>query len=141
VTVPTPRVEPGAYQHDGQIYTVQWNRAHTYVYAKQLVEIGGERLRVADGAHVNIDFEYAPGMVARLRPDERMTWEQARPFVIRYGMCLFGHPLRDATSVELGIGPVCRRMFPDLVNPSAPVVRPDPAVSAALAALLPGRSS
>jgi hypothetical protein len=74
-------------------------------------------------------------MMSRLRPDERMSWEEAKPYVIRYGVCLFGHPLRDATSVELGIGPVCRRMFPDLVRKAPPPPNPD--VSAALAALLP----
>jgi len=131
------RLQPGAYRHDGTIFIVQLNRDKTRLYAKRLVEIGGRRLNAADEV-VKIDFDYAPGMLNRLDPDERMTWEEAKPFIIRYGMCLFGHPLKDAKSVELGIGPVCRKMFAEFRKPAPPVV--DAETSAALAALLPGGS-
>jgi Family of unknown function (DUF6011) len=131
-------IQPGAYQHNGEVLIVQLNRDKTRLYTKRLVEIGGRRLNANDEV-VKIDFEYAPGMLSRLRPAERMTWEEAKPFIIRYGMCLFGHPLKDAKSVELGIGPVCRKMFAEFRKPPPPVV--DTETSAGLAALLPGGRS
>src|SRR5687767_9210965 len=60
-------IQPGAYQHQGEIFIVQLNRDKTRLYTKKLVEIGGQRLRVHDGAHVKIDFNYAPGMLSKLR--------------------------------------------------------------------------
>jgi hypothetical protein len=131
-------IQPGAYRHNGTIFIVQLNRDKTRLYTKKLVEIGGRRLNANDEV-VKIDFDYAPGMLSKLRPAERMSWEEAKPFIIRYGMCLFGHPLKDAKSVELGIGPVCRKMFAEFQRAAPPP--PNPETSAALAALLPGGRS
>jgi uncharacterized protein DUF6011 len=125
-------IQLGVYRHNGDVYAVQLTRDQTRLYAKRLVEIGGVRLTEA-GERVNVDFKYEPGAIGKLRPEERLSWEDARPLVIRYGVCLFGHPLRDATSVELGIGPVCRSRFPDFVK--AKPVEANPETSAALARL------
>lgn len=100
--------EPGMYQRDGEVYKVQRARGSDRLYAKRLVVIGGRRLRDADEARVNFEFEYDRGAVFRLEPGDRMSQEQARAFGIRYGVCcVCGITLKDAESVARGIGPVC----------------------------------
>jgi hypothetical protein len=107
---PTP-VEPGVYEVDGEVFVVKPNRQGTRVYAKRLVTINGTRLTEAD-SHEHFDFEYAPGAIRRIRPEHRMDLERAKELTIRYGRCLnCGRRLKDATSVERGIGPVCIKAF------------------------------
>lgn len=105
-------VEPGFYETaEGEVYVVKANRAGTRVYAKRLVEHGGERL-TEDGEVVHLEFEYAPGVVQQLTGEQRMDLERARALSIRYGRCLAcGKTLTDATSVERGVGPVCAKRF------------------------------
>lgn len=128
----------GVYRRNGEIFTVKLNRAKTNKYVSRLVELTGsaERLNVEDD-RVKIDFVYAPGMLARLRPEDQMTLEEAKPFIIRYGRCLFcGQFLRAAKSVERAVGPVCFKRYRaanDLDEP-APEVSED--VKSNLAALL-----
>lgn len=107
-----PVLDPGVYEDpSGAIYVVKPNRERTRVYAKRLVEIGGERL-AETGEHVAIEFEYAPGAIFRLTPAMRMDFDRAKALTIRYGRCIVcGRKLKDATSVERGIGPVCRESF------------------------------
>jgi Family of unknown function (DUF6011) len=110
--VAEPVTEPGMYQGaDGIIYKVQRSKQdETRLYAKKLTPIGGERLRAADDAVVQWEFVYAPGAVRDLRPEQRLTLEQAQQFGIRYGVCcVCGAFLKDATSVAQGIGPVCAK--------------------------------
>jgi len=126
-------LQPGAYRRNGEVFVVVLNRDKTNLYCKRIQEIGGRRLTEANTV-VKFDYVYAPGVKSKLKPEHRLTWEEAKPLVVRYGMCLFGHPLKDAKSVELGIGPVCRRMFPEF-RPTAPAPA-DPAVRAGLADLL-----
>jgi hypothetical protein len=106
-----PGIEPGVYEVGAGIYVVKWNRSQTALYAKVLVEIGGRRMTEA-GEVANIEFEYAPGAIARIRPAHRMTAERARTLTLVYGRCLnCGRFLKAAESVERGIGPVCARAF------------------------------
>lgn len=101
----------GVYQHNGTIYVVRKNRTNEGLQARRLVEIGGRRLTEADTV-VNIEFVYDRDALLRLRPEDKMTLEEAREFVIRYGRCIAcDTPLSDATSVERGIGPVCVKKF------------------------------
>ncbi len=103
--------EPGVYKHDGQVFVVKANRQKTRLYAKRLVEIGGERL-AESGDTVHIDFVYEPGAIFALRPEDQMTVEDAKPLMVRYGRCIAcGAFLKDRTSVERGIGPVCIKKF------------------------------
>lgn len=103
---------PGVYEVNGEIFNVKYNRAKTNLYAQRLVEKPNiERLTEADTV-VHIEFEYAPGVVRRLRPHHKMSIERARELTIRYGRCLAcGRRLKNAESVERGIGPVCRKAF------------------------------
>lgn len=101
----------GVYQHNGTIYVVRKNRTNEGLQARRLVEIGGRRLTEADTV-VNIEFVYDRDALLQLRPEDKMTLEEAREFVIRYGRCIAcDTPLSDATSVERGIGPVCVKKF------------------------------
>lgn len=119
---PEVRVGPGVFRRDDTIYVVRRNRTNERVHARRLVEIGGQRLTEADTV-VQIEFEYDEHALYRLRPEDQMTLEEARPFIIRYGRCIFCNtPLSDATSVERGVGPVCVKRY----APAAPA----PTVSA-----------
>ena len=94
--------EDGMYRTaDGTIYKVQVAvNGSGRLYAKRLVppaEFGG-RAR----------FVYEAGAVNRLRPEDKMTLEEARKFGALYGTCcVCGRTLTDETSISHGIGPVC----------------------------------
>lgn len=107
----TAALQPGVYERNGEVFVVKPNREGTRVYAKRLVEITGQRLTEA-GSKIPIEFEYAPGAVFALRIEHRMPVDRARELTIRYGRCLnCGRVLKDADSVERGIGPVCIKAF------------------------------
>lgn len=109
--VDVARLTPGVYENEDGVFVVKPNQAKTRLYAKRLVEIGGDRL-VETGDVVQIEFEYAPGAIFKLRPEHRMAFEKARELTIRYARCIAcGRHLKNAKSVELGIGPVCRKYF------------------------------
>lgn len=103
----------GVYQRNGEIFVVKLNRTKTNKYVTKLVELGGSARRLnAEDEHVPIDFVYAPGLLAQLRPEDQMTLADARPFIIRYGRCLFcGQFLKAAKSVERAVGPVCFKRY------------------------------
>lgn len=124
----------GVYRRNGEIFVVKLNRQKTNKYVTKLVELTGSARRLNEpGDHVPIDFVYAPGMLAKLRPEDQMTLEEAKPFIIRYGRCLFcGQFLRAAKSVERSVGPVCYGRY--AAEPREPEVS-DEQVSDWLAAL------
>lgn len=127
-------VPPGVYRRDGEVYVVKFNRDKTRVYAKRLVNIPGERLLDATEEVVKADFEYAQGAIYELEPDDQLTLEQAREYLVRYSHCMVcGRELKAAKSVLDSIGPVCRGMFKQ-----DPVHEPvaDPEVEARLTSLL-----
>lgn len=104
-------VEEGVYEKDGIVYVVKRARQSGNLYAKQIVEIGGERLTEA-GTVINAEFEYAPGVIRTLSRDDKMDLDRAKALTIRYGFCVAcGRHLKAAQSVEQGIGPVCRGKF------------------------------
>lgn len=87
----------GFYSRDGVIYKVQHNLSHTGFYAK--------RLDVVDGKG---EWTFVAGLARTLRPEERLTLEQAAAFGHLYGICgICGRELTDEASIERGIGPVC----------------------------------
>lgn len=105
------KLEPGVYELDGEVFVVKPNRNGTRLYAKRLVEITGERRTEADTV-VQIEFEYASGVIYKLQPEHKMPYERARELTIRYGRCIAcGRQLKAKTSVDAGIGPVCRTKF------------------------------
>lgn len=92
-------VTDGIYYFEGQVVKVQ-RAVHGsgQLYAKLLV--------VEDGQG---SWEYTPGLVRKLRPEHKMTVAQAAEFGKLYGVCcVCGATLTNETSIELGIGPVCR---------------------------------
>jgi hypothetical protein len=93
-----PVTEDGMYVLGGTIYKIQWNLAHTNLYAKELV--------IHEGA--NATFEYAAGMIKNLHAEDKMTLEQAKEYGHLYGVCCkCGATLTDEKSIEAGIGPIC----------------------------------
>ncbi len=93
----------------GDIFKVQISRQSGHPYAKRLQPIGGQRLSEA-GERVQWEFVYAPGAIYALQPEMQMTLAEAKAFGIQYGICcVCGAFLKDAASVERGIGPVCRK--------------------------------
>lgn len=94
---PTRTVEPlteGMYKVGDTVYKVQVAvHGSGHLYAKRLE--GGR-------------FEYAPGMMKRLRPEDKMTLEEAKAWGVLYGTCcVCGRTLTDEDSIAAGIGPVC----------------------------------
>jgi hypothetical protein len=101
----------GVYEHEGKVYVVKKNREGTHFYASEIQEIGGTRV-TDDGQYVNIEFVYAPGIVSQLKASEKMNIGRGKELAIRYGRCIkCGRFLKDAESVEAGIGPTCRKSF------------------------------
>lgn len=112
--------EPGVYRLNGEVYVVKVTRATSKLdpsewrfTASKVVEIGGERITEA-GTFVNVEFEFASGVVWQIDPSDRMPFEDAKALTARYGRCIVcGAWLKAGKSVEAGIGPVCRKRFPD----------------------------
>jgi formylmethanofuran dehydrogenase subunit E len=103
--------QPGVYERDGVIYVVKHTQDKQRLYAKRIRELESTRITEA-GTIVEIEFDYAPGAVYRLRPEDKMPLERAKEYTIRYGRCLVcGRTLKKAESVERGIGPVCIKSF------------------------------
>lgn len=104
--------EIGVYVlEDGTLVQAKPNRQRTNVYTKVWVSISGKRLTLTD-EDVHGEWQYAPEYKGRVRPELKMTAEQAERFGIVYGQCArCGRHLKDATSVREGIGPVCRKYF------------------------------
>lgn len=93
------QLEAGMYRTDGEIFKVQLAvHGSGRPYAKLLTLHHGEKAT----------FEYIPGAINRIRPEHRMTLEQAKEFGAIYGVCCnCGATLTDERSIEAGIGPVC----------------------------------
>ena len=109
-------LEDGMYRKDEGIYKVQ-HAVHGSgnQYAKVLErDEGGEastgsyRFAPTPAREAKWVFRYAPGMVSKLTPADRMTLEEAKAFGALYGTCcVCGRTLTDETSIANGIGPVC----------------------------------
>jgi hypothetical protein len=116
-TAPEPQRIPvdqvGVYVlPDGAIVKVQPNQEKTRTYAKHWTVISGTRLTEAD-TREHGEYVYEPGLVDEVaRTGRKMTLDEAKAFILRYGQCArCGRGLKDATSVERGIGPVCVKYF------------------------------
>lgn len=105
--------EVGVYVlEDGTVVKAQQNRAKTNTYTMRWVVIGGERLVDATEDRVHGEWEYAPELKARIVGARKMTLDEAKDFILRYGQCVrCSRRLKAADSVERGIGPVCMQYF------------------------------
>lgn len=125
-------VKPGVYRKNGEVFVVKLNREKTRLYAKRLVE-SPARVLDHDEKIVKADFEYAPGALQTLRPEDQLTLEDAREYLVRYTHCMVcGRQLKAAKSVLDSIGPVCRGMF----KQDEPEVQLDPGTGDRLSELL-----
>jgi len=105
--------EPGVYVlPDGSIVKVQPNKAKTNVYALRWTVIGGERLVDATEGRVHGEWTYESGLIRTVVGARKMTLDEAKAFILRYGQCVrCSRHLKAAESVERGIGPVCVQYF------------------------------
>lgn len=104
VAAPTGITEDGMYLFEGEIYKVQFAvNGSGRLYAKLLV-------RGAEGE--NATFEYAHGVVTRLRPEHKMTLEQAKEYGALYGVCVrCGRVLTKESSIAQSMGDKCASKF------------------------------
>lgn len=94
---------------DGDVYKVQRAVSGSgRLYAKKLHVLptfteGSEEATGKIGK-----FEYQAGGLARLRPEYKMSLEDAKQFGQLYGVCCkCGRTLTDEESIAAGIGPIC----------------------------------
>jgi hypothetical protein len=76
------------------------------LYAKRLVEL--DEPKVMKTKTVSHEFVYEPGLLRRIKPEWRMTLEEAKAWGALYGTCcVCGATLTKEASIAAGIGPVC----------------------------------
>lgn len=94
------RLTAGMYKFGNDIYKVQKAiYGSGNLYAKKWYW---------DRKPVEGHFDYSPGGIYRLRPEHKMSLEEAKQFGKLYGRCcVCGRILTDEESIEAGIGPVC----------------------------------
>lgn len=93
----------GIYMVNGKVFQVKHNK-YGIVYAKELVvSPGGSKGR----------FRLRPrAVLSTITPSHRMTIQQAHAFGIQYGICAnCGRLLTNTKSVDVGMGPICRKRF------------------------------
>ena len=91
--------EKGYYLVAGSVFAVVLGKESGKLYAKKLIVAGKK------GSWV-----YAPGAVYTLKPDQKLTLEQAVALGHTLGCCMVcGRTLSDPKSVSMGIGPVCAK--------------------------------
>lgn len=102
---------PGVYRGtNGELYRVYPARAdRTRLLAKVIVV--GESWEGDDASH-RVAFEYAGAANRFVRPEGRLTLEEAKAFGAETGWCIMcGTELTDPDSIAAGIGPICATKF------------------------------
>lgn len=88
----------GLYLVNAGIFRIKANKDQTNLYALKLTNSG--------------EWEYAPGAVHKLRPETKMTLEQAKHYGRKTGTCIMCfRTLTNPDSIEAGIGPICADKF------------------------------
>jgi hypothetical protein len=102
-TTGKPVLADGLYVFGGEVYKVKRANGSGQPYASVLVP-------GVDGAGGS--FTYVKGMTYKIKPEHKMTIEQAKAHGALYGQCAAcGRLLSNDESIELGIGPVCRDKY------------------------------
>lgn len=106
-------LEIGIYRVGETIYKVKPNRDKTRKYAERLIYTVGEAKRLTEaGTEIKAEYEFARGAIYRIRPDNRVTGQEAEELSIVFNSCIAcGRHLKAAESVAAGIGPVCRKKW------------------------------
>lgn len=95
-----PKIEPGLYMVDDRIVRVYLNQNRRL--STQVLQVYGD----------HGSFSYAPGWLAKVRPEHRLTEEQARAFGKQHGFCCAcALSLNDSRSVAVGYGPKCAKRY------------------------------
>lgn len=103
-------VTMGVFRKDGRIYVVKPNKEKTRVYAKEIVESPARMTE--NGAVVDFETRYAPGIVFKLTESDRWALADAKDFLTKFARCIVcNRHLKAAKSVESSIGPVCAKYF------------------------------
>jgi len=120
VATPAPKrinvEDKGVYVLDGEVVQVVVTKDGQRTYALRWRETSGERVTEA-GTFVNGEYVYERGLVAEVAARGRkMTTDEAKRFVLRFGVCCRCHRVLKArksvlAAVEDGLGPVCRTYF------------------------------
>ena len=110
----TPEVEAdGMYRNPatGEVFKVQVAvHGSGKLYAKKLVKLDEPVMKRGKEAHY--DFVMASGAIMTIKPEWRLSREDAAEFGKLYGCCIrCGLVLTDEDSIDLGIGPDCRKKF------------------------------
>jgi hypothetical protein len=93
------KVTPGFYLCNAGAFKVKAGKESGRLYAMKFDTNTGK-------------FAYDKGAIFNLRPETRMTKEQAAAYGRKTGVCLIcGRQLTDPTSVAQGIGPICIKGF------------------------------
>ncbi len=103
-----PQLAEGMYRdpESGQVYKVQKSRESGKLYAKELVRL--DEPVIKRDKEMTHDFVFVSGAIMRIKPEWRMTLEEARTWGQETGTCCnCGALLTDPVSVEAGIGPKC----------------------------------
>ena len=90
-------VTPGFYLVDGHLWQVV-RAQHGGLYAERRGDQGG--------------WTFVRGAIRSIRPDQRVTAEQAVQHGLRTGVCLFCNAElddREGLGAKVGVGPVCAR--------------------------------
>lgn len=92
------------------IFKVQRNKAQgdgSRLYAKKLfIEDNNGKTK--------LKFEYIRGLLSQIKPEWRMTLEQAQAFGELYGVCVrCGRDLTREESISRAMGPICAGYFDD----------------------------
>ena len=87
----------GAYSLEGKFYAVRIGK-----------ESGNAYSLLWDGS----EWVYARGIVNKLTPANRLSLDDARAFGVSFGQCVHcGRALKDAKSIEYGMGSTCRKKY------------------------------
>lgn len=109
-----PEVEADGMYRDpatGDIYKVQVAvHGSGKLYAKVLVKL--DEPEIKRGKETHYEFVMARGAIMNIKPEWRLTAEDAAEFGHLYGCCIrCGAVLTDEASIERGIGPDCAKKF------------------------------
>jgi hypothetical protein len=104
--------DPGVYVlESGTIVLAKPNRQKSNVYTSRWVEAPSDRLN-EDDEFVRGEWSYDPALKGQLGSARRMTLDEAKAFLLRFGRCVrCNRRLKVGQSVERGLGPVCVKEF------------------------------
>lgn len=91
-------VENALYKREDAVWKISRSRTSGYLYAMRRNSSGG--------------WDYSPGDTKRIKPEERMSLEDAAAYGKTTGQCIVcGRELTDPNSIAAGIGPICADRF------------------------------